>query len=95
VRTQGIGSVKTQPRLASLRWFGLGFMLVLGIAVIMLGLMLWMPMGKGAGGAVTTSEDVTQALQLQRFGEWQYYEAPLVAPSEVWQDYRAGERAPR
>lgn len=95
MRSQGIGSGTVQAPLASLRWFGLGFVLVLGVAAVALGLALWMTTGDEAAEATIAAEDRSRALQLQRFGEWQSYEAPMGTQSEAWQRYRAGERAPQ
>lgn len=93
MRSQSIGRIRTKADRALLRWFALGFTLVLGIVVIVLGVALFWPQGRGAGDAETAAENVARALMLQRFGERQSYESPRATTFEAWQLYRAGERA--
>jgi hypothetical protein len=94
VRSQSIGWIKTEAGRASLRWFALGFTLVLGIVILVLGVALFGPLGGRTGDTEAAAEDAARALMLQRFGEWQLYESPRATAPEAWQLYRAGERAP-
>jgi hypothetical protein len=68
---------------------------VLGVTAVALGLALWTTTGEDAAEASVAEEDLLRALQLQRFGDWQPYEAPMGTQPGAWQNYRAGERAPQ
>lgn len=94
MKSQGMNSAAQSNWAASLRWFGLGFAFVLGIAVITLIVMLLTSGGEQAGGIETADQEIGRALSLQRFGEWSRYEAPRTVQPAGWAAYRAGERAP-
>jgi hypothetical protein len=92
--THEVSATVVRQRTTALRWFLIGFALVLGIGVIAFGAALVST--RRANESLALSEDVLRAHKIQRFGEW-YTPAPAQAAlsaTEGWGTYRAGERGP-